>query len=341
MIDRPIGRRGFLAGAASAGVVAAVPARGSTPSRDPVKATIAITLDLEMSRQYPTRGQSHWDYEKGNLDDDTKRYAVEAARRVADRGGRIHFFALGRTMEQEDIGWIEEIAGAGHPIGNHTYDHVNVLASDPESVQFRFRRAPWLIEGKSTEQVISENVRIAERALRARLGIEVAGFRTPGGFHGGIAERPDIQRMLIDQGYRWVSSKYPSHPTTEPGTPPGDDILDGIVASQAEAQPFAYASGLIEVPMSPISDVGAFRTARWPLDAFLESIRRSVSWAIDHGASFDFLGHPSCLLVEDPGFRTIELICDLVARSEGRAELVDLQAIASRVSAWRDGSPVR
>lgn len=330
MTPPPFGRRRFLAGAASCGLAAARVASGS-PRRDGQgRATIAITLDLEMSRQYPTRDQFHWDYEKGNLDADTKRYAVEAARRVADRGGRIHFFALGRTMEQEDVGWIEEIAEAGHPIGNHTYDHVNVLATDPESIQFRFRRAPWLIEGKSTERVISENVGLADRALRSRLGIEVAGFRTPGGFHGGIAERPDIQAMLLGRGYRWVSSKYPSHPTTEPGTPPGDDVLDGIVASQADAQPFAYASGLIEVPMSPISDVGAFRTARWPLDAFLESIRRSVSWAIDQGASFDFLGHPSCLLVEDPEFRSIELICDLVSRAGDRASLVDLGTIADR-----------
>ena len=31
------------------------------------KALIAITLDLEMSRNFPTRETTHWDYEKGNL----------------------------------------------------------------------------------------------------------------------------------------------------------------------------------------------------------------------------------------------------------------------------------
>jgi hypothetical protein len=187
-----------------------------------------------------------------------------------------------------------------------------------------------LIEGKSPEEVIAENVRLADRALRTRLGIEVAGFRTPGGFTNGIADRPDLQTMLLDQGYRWISSKYPSHPTTEPGTSPDDAVLDGIVAAQVEAQPFRYPTGLVEVPMSPISDVGAFRTGRWPLDAFLESIRRSVSWTIEHSGTFDFLGHPSCLLVEDPEFRSIELICDLVDQAGDRAELVDLGTIADR-----------
>ena len=101
--------------------------RGAVPRAD--KALIAITLDLEMSRNFPTWDEMHWDYEKGNLDAATKRYAVEAARRVKARGGVIHFFALGQTMEQEDVGWLREIVAQGHPVGNHTYDHVNVKAT--------------------------------------------------------------------------------------------------------------------------------------------------------------------------------------------------------------------
>ena len=121
-------RRSFLAGALSAGVAAATSATvlAVPPAVD--KASIAITLDLEMSRNFPAWDQTHWDYEKGNLDTATKRYALEAARRVKANGGVIHFFALGQTMEQEDVGWLRAIAAQGHPIGNHTYDHVNVKA---------------------------------------------------------------------------------------------------------------------------------------------------------------------------------------------------------------------
>src|SRR5690349_3292695 len=56
------------------------------------KAQIAITLDLEMARNFPKWEDEHWDYEKGNLDDNLKRYALEAARRVKAHGGLIHFF---------------------------------------------------------------------------------------------------------------------------------------------------------------------------------------------------------------------------------------------------------
>jgi peptidoglycan/xylan/chitin deacetylase (PgdA/CDA1 family) len=281
-----------------------------------------------MSRHYPTWEQMHWDYEKGNLDAPTKHYAVEAARRVKDKCGVIHFFALGQTMEQEDVGWLKEIVAQGHPVGNHTYDHVNVMATRAEDIQFRFRRAPWLIEGKSPAEVITGNIRLAETALKQRIGIAPAGFRTPGGFSKGLADRPDLQAMLIKLGYRWVSSKYPAHPIGAPGQPPDEQIIAGIIAAQTQAQPFLYPSGLVEVPMSPISDVGAFRTGRWPLEAFLQAIRAGVTWAIERRAVFCLLAHPSCLVVADPDFRTIELICRLVHAAEDRAALVDLASIA-------------
>ena len=226
-----------------------------------------------MSRNFPAWEDTHWDFEKGNLDQDTKRYAVEAARRVKAKGGRIHFFALGQTFEQENVDWLREIIEQGHPVGNHTYDHVYVKATKPEEIQFRFKRAPWLIEGKTPAEVIADNIRMAGVAMKQRVGIEPAGFRTPGGFSNGISDRPDVQELLLKLGYRWVSSKYPAHPASPPGQTPSPEVIQGVVAAQAQAQPFVYPSGLIEVPMSPVSDINAFRTGRWPLEAFLETIR--------------------------------------------------------------------
>ena len=111
---------------------------------------------------------------------------------------------------------------------------------------------------------------------------------------------------------------------------PGADVFDSIVRAQAAAQPFLYPEGLVEVPMSPISDIGAFRTGRWRLDWFLKAVRLGVEWAIDHRAAYDFLGHPSCLYVTDPDFRVIDLICDLVRKAGSRAALVGLDALARR-----------
>jgi hypothetical protein len=320
-------RRQFLATTA-AGVIGAGAGRADAEGD---KALIAITLDLEMSREFPTRADTHWDYEKGNLNAETKAYAVEACRRVRAAGGVVHCFAVGRVFEQEDVGWLKGIAEAGHPVGNHTYDHVNVLATRPEDIQFRFRRAPWLVEGRAPADVIRDNVRLSTAAMRARLGREPAGFRTPGGFADGLRTRPDVRAMLREQGFGWVSSLYPAHEPPRPSQEPGAEVYEKIVAAQAMARPFAYPDGLVEVPMSPISDVVAFRTGRWRLDWFLKAIRLGVDWAIEQRATYDFLGHPSCLYVTDPEFRTIGMICDLVREAGGRAALVGLDRLAERV----------
>jgi len=322
-------RRGFLASAISASLGAAGAFAPPPPAE---KALIAITLDLEMSRHYPTWDQTHWDYEKGNLDAATKRYAVEAARRVKGHGGVIHFFALGQTMEQEDVGWLREIVAQHHPVGNHTYDHVNVKATRADDIQFRFRRAPWLIEGKTPAEVIAGNIRLAESALKQRVGIALAGFRTPGGFANGLADRPDLQALLLKLGYSWVSSKYPAHPIGAASQASDRNVMLGIVAAQTFAQPFVYPSGLIEVPMSPISDVTAFRSGRWPLEAFLDAVRSGVTWAIERQAVFCLLGHPSCLVVTDPTFQAIEMICQLVHKAGHQAAIVDLDTIARRAN---------
>ncbi|HJT76992.1 MAG TPA: polysaccharide deacetylase family protein [Gemmataceae bacterium] len=337
----PMSRRGFLAACAAGGAGLAC---GAAPTwaadADGDKALIAVTLDLEMSRNFPTWDQTEWDYEKGNLNAQTKRYAVEAGRRVKKHGGVLHYFSVGRELEQPDVSWLKEIAREGHPVGNHTYDHVYIRATKPEEIQFRFRRCPWLIEGRTPREVIRDNIRLATAALKERVGITAAGFRAPGGFSDGLETRPDLRQMLRDLGFDWISSKYPAHPVGKPGEEPGRDVLEGIVKAQAAAQPFVYPDGLIEVPMSPISDIGAFRNGRWKLEWFLKAIRMGVEWAIENRAVFDYLSHPSCLYVMDPEFRAIELVCELANKAGDRAALVDLNTIARRAKA-RQAKPAK
>jgi peptidoglycan/xylan/chitin deacetylase (PgdA/CDA1 family) len=321
-----ITRRESLAIAAAGGL--APFSVSAAPGDD--KALVAITFDLEMSRNFPTWETTHWDYEKGNLNAETKAYAIEAARRVKARGGRIHFFVLGRTLEQENVEWLVQLAADGHPIGNHTYDHVNIRATRAPDIQFRFQRSPWLIDAREPTEVIRDNIRLTTAAIKARLGIAASGFRTPGGFPGGLSDREDLQKMLLDLGFAWVSSKYVGHKIGGAGEEPTAAVIASICEAASASQPLKYVSGLVEMPMSPISDIGAFRTGRWKLEWFLRAIRAGVERAIDRGGTFDFLGHPSCLYVTDPHFKTIDLICDLVERAGRRAALVDLEALQSR-----------
>lgn len=294
------------------------------------KALIAITLDLEMSRHYPRRGMMEWDFRKGDLDDDTKQYSVEAGRIAKELGGKIHYFCVGRTLEQPDVEWLKGLAKSGHPIGNHTYDHVNVTAGSIDQAQFRFQRSPWLARGLSAKQLVEENVKLASIAMKERAGIEANGFRTPGGFHKGLEDRPDLQQMFLDLGFRWISSKYPAHLVGKEREEPTAEVYEAIVEAQNQAQPFVYPTGLIEVPMSPVSDVSTFRSLFWKREWFLKAVRLGVEWAIENRACYDFLAHPSCLVVEDPQFEAVKLICELVRKAGNKAAIVGLDAIAAR-----------
>src|SRR6266446_3301436 len=96
--SKSISRRQFLADSflMGAGVLCAGNANGDDNQKELAsnddKALIAISLDLEMSRNFPRWEETHWDYEKGNLNAETKAYAVEACRRVKAHGGVLHSF---------------------------------------------------------------------------------------------------------------------------------------------------------------------------------------------------------------------------------------------------------
>src|SRR5262249_57248821 len=98
------------------------------------------------------------------------------------------------------------------------------------------RRSRWLLDGQPPAAVIRENIRLTTAALKMRIGVDPAGFRTPGGFANGLADRPDVQLMLAELGFSWVSSKYPAHPLGEPGHEPTADVYEGIVNSQSNTQ---------------------------------------------------------------------------------------------------------
>ena len=120
-------RRDFLATATTGALrLSAGQASGGEPHAG--QALIAVTLDLEMCRNFPRWEDTHWDYEKGNLTDEAKRYAVEACRRVKAAGGVAHCFAVGRVFEQADVDWLKQIAKA--PVPSYPADIPGVTLLD-------------------------------------------------------------------------------------------------------------------------------------------------------------------------------------------------------------------
>ena len=155
--------------------------------------------------------------------------------------------------------------------------------------------------------MIRDNIRLTTAAMKTRLGIDAGRLPHARRLRQRPADRPDVQQMLRT-GLRPGSAACTRRtPIGHVGKEPGDDVFDAIVAAQADGAAVCLPDGLVEVPMSPISDIGAFRNGRWRLESFLEGDPpRRRSGPSTTGAVFDFLGHPSCLYVTDPEFRTID-----------------------------------
>jgi len=326
-------RRHFLrtAAIASAAAAGAVPGLSAAPTASPDRGRIVLTVNLEMSRDFPKRGDTHWDYEKGNLDADNKRYARDLGRMLKGRGVRAAYFVVGQVLEHEDVDWLKELHADGHLIGNHTYDHVNLVGETPADLQFRYRRAPWLVEGRTAEQVVEDNIRMTNSALRHRLGLErVRGFRSSNEYLNGMDDKPAAQAMLLRLGFDWAGTKL-SQVRVRPLERASAALFDAIVASQPSTQPYLYPSGLVEIPKSSLPDIPAFRTGRWGLGDYLEATRRAAQWAIEQRGVFTFTVHSSVQVVADPEFKVFEMLCDLVKDSAGRAEIVTPDQVADHV----------
>ena len=296
-------------------------------------ALIVISLDLEMAAGYPVKGKPRhtypWDYEKGNLNEETKQYTVEACRRVKAHDGVLHAFVVGRVFEQRDVGWLKGIHEQGHPLGNHTYDHVRITATNPGRLQYRFQRSPWLIDGQQPLEAVADNIRLCEIAMQHRLGVKPNAFGAPYGFADGIASHEDLQKLMLSLGYEFVTCKYAAVPDL-PLQKLEEQHFRAIEDSVEQHQPFYYPTGLLELPYVPVTDVGAFRGRNWTLDEYVHAIRRSIRRAIELRAVYNWCSHPSVLYVEDPEFRVIEAICEEVKASNGKAMIVDRSTAAAR-----------
>lgn len=167
-----LSRRTCLAKLATFGGVVAASSLSQANAPIRTKAKIAITLDLEIGAAFHV-GKILIGITKRGILKGAKDYAVRKTDLVKAKGGHIHFFLVGSALGTRSHLVEETGRRSGHPIGNHTYDHVNLLATQPKEIQFKFQRSPWLISGQTIAQVIHQNIELAKRAIKGSLGIEI------------------------------------------------------------------------------------------------------------------------------------------------------------------------
>lgn len=276
---------------------------------------LSLTYDIEMCTNFPY-WTAVWDHRKGAIDGDTRRYVAALADLAADLEAPLQFFVVGAAVAAHDVDYLLRLVQDGHAVGNHTWNHVNVKAKSFEALQVTYRQDSTLARGCAEPlEAITREVRRTSEEITRRLGVAPAGFRTPGGFAGGLADAPEVQELLAAEGFAYVSSDYrfPISGGREAGW---DELVAATRWSLETLQPYRYPNGLLEIPMMGVSDIWAFRGRDMERREWLELLEAGVELAAEEGWLYSVLMHPAVQAARDPHLATLRRVI-AAARDRG------------------------
>lgn len=298
---------------------------------------VQLSFDVEMVTNFPYWG-SFWNHRKGAIDEPTKEYVRKISQTCAKYGAKAHFFLMGSLFEDPDVDYLKEALDAGHAVGNHTYTHVRITARDTSQLAGVYDFSPWLAAGRTGPEVVRQEIQMTTEAIRTRLGVEPKGFRSPGGFPNGMNDAPDVQKMLQEEGFWWISTHYDDTIQRQDFQVTRDirrkmplaQLKEAFNKSTSALQPYYYPSGLLEIPLSGITDVVAWRGYGPDLGEWLEMLVSGVDYAHEHGLIFMLTTHPAVLAAIDPECQTVDVVLRHALEKEGGVWLPDMEEIAER-----------
>jgi peptidoglycan/xylan/chitin deacetylase (PgdA/CDA1 family) len=179
------------------------------------------------------------------------RRRVRRAPAVAEAFGvTLHVFYVASGID-ETLPTLRAMLDRGHVVDSHTDSHLSLLTAD-------VRR-------------LDDELALSNDLFRRKLGWASTVLRGPGGYHDGLDGKTENQRAILKNGFRWVSSQYDRDVVTEP--------LAYAVAAPDRHPPYAYPSGLVEIPNHGLTDRTFFDTLR------NLAPDRYQHWRIAHGGT--------------------------------------------------------
>ena len=190
---------------------------------DNIRCAIALSYDLEMCAGYQPDGVNH-----GRIIPEVQDYTLSLCDVAETFGTKLHFFHVGNGFE-ETLGCLRQIHDRGHHLDNHTLTHLPLLTDEVEK--------------------LDDELATVNRLFEERLGFRSTVLRGPGGYQNGLDGKPENQEVILKNGFRWVSCRFD-----------GSDLLnvEHVIRSPEEDGPYAYPTGLIEIPIHGYTDRSFF-----------------------------------------------------------------------------------
>ena len=186
-------------------------------------ALVAITLDLEMSRNFPVWEATEWDYEKGNLNAETKRYTVEVCRRVkAEAAWYTRSPSVGSASNQTSSGCDRLPRTAPRRQSHLRPCERQAMRLDGHQARFRRSRG-W--PRRTPADLIAENIRLWTIALKDRCGSTWLVFALPAAMPTGWPIGPTCRKCFSRKGSVGRAASIPNTRSERLANRPTAEVL--------------------------------------------------------------------------------------------------------------------
>jgi peptidoglycan/xylan/chitin deacetylase (PgdA/CDA1 family) len=231
-------------------------------------------------------------YDVETASESTDGFLAGAAIMHRELGIPATIFLTGKTIEARTPACAAAEREPLFTIGQHTYNHVLLKSvfMQPGDGKPCHGKDNFVIEGGTYEQLTEEVNQTQELYLKT-FGRPCRGFTTPWGYYRGLADRPDLLRMLHRAGIRWLRSYARDYRDCQP-TP-------------YDVQPYFYEPhglpDLLEIPVQGYQD--DFYWDRFDDRRHGKTYYEYLDWALQHVAANDLV---FCLNSHDHATPTVE-----------------------------------
>jgi len=305
------------------------PARVDIP--EGIRCAICLTYDTDMAGGYaPPGGSCH-----GHTMPALQEYILRLCDSAESFGVRLQFFQIGDGLEDEDVGYLREMLKRGHVVDSHTYSHLPLNTSDVKA--------------------LDNELALTNQLFEKRLGRKSTMLRGPGGYQDGLRGLPENQRVVVKNGFRWVSCQYDNTLAKQP--------VQRAIEAAGRDVPYAYDSGLIELPIQGFTDRVWFEQvkmddpelydawrAEWghkavpegsrapwtaddALDAWIEYNLAAADFAYDNGLLWIVCWHPYSHYLHDPDNKMLPALLERCAAKQEMAWVCTMRDAVGMIAA--------
>ncbi|HJN17125.1 MAG TPA: polysaccharide deacetylase family protein [Armatimonadota bacterium] len=294
-----------------------------------LRAAIALSYDTDSGGGYLEPMVCH-----GRTPPFLHEYMLRLCDTAEQHGVRLHFMQICDGLEEPRVvESLKEILARGHIVDSHTYTHILLVTDDLEA--------------------LDHELSLSNRLIEDRLGWNSTLLRGPGGYDQGLDGLEANQEIILKNGFKWVSGRYCFSEYNQ-------GLHASIEAPTREA-PYAYPTGLIEIPIQSHTDrmwfdsnaAGqeiddeAYREFRiaygdkpvpdgwrctWTppgaLDAWIEHILATADYAYDNGLLWTPAWHPYSHYIHDPENRVLPALLEHCAAKPEPFPVYTLRDIA-------------